>query len=47
MFEVEGELYDLNQMLEANRDDATLCEWLRRAEVGDRFLAINSCVRVS
>ena len=47
-FEFDGATYSLASMLEANEDDADLCDWLRNAAVGDVFPAIaGACTRVS
>jgi len=46
-FTVEGRFYSTDQMLSANRDDVELCEWLKRANVGDRFPALIECVCVA
>ena len=45
-FIVEGQRYGLAEMLSANRDDAELCEWARRAQPGDVFPAYNDCRRI-
>ena len=38
LFEVAGAAtYSLQEMLAANRDDESLCDWLRQAEPGDEF----------
>ena len=47
VFSVDGECYSLADMLDANRDDADLCEWACSASVGDRFPAFVACQRVS
>jgi hypothetical protein len=47
MFEVDGTQYTLSSMLEENRDDEALCDWLRTAQIGDFFPALVFCVRVS
>jgi hypothetical protein len=38
-FSVDGMAYSLASMLEANRDDADICAWLRSARIGDEFQA--------
>jgi hypothetical protein len=38
-FSVDGFGYNLASMLEANRDDADICAWLREAKIGDEFQA--------
>ncbi len=45
-FVVDGAAYSLAEMLSANRDDAELCEWARRAQPGDVFPAHNDCRRI-
>lgn len=40
---VDGATYTLAQMLEANADDADLCDWLRTAKPGDVFPAFIDC----
>lgn len=35
MFEIAGGQYTLTEMLEANSEDGFVCEWLRKAQVGD------------
>lgn len=47
VFTVDGGRYTLSQMVDANRDDAALCEWVCTASVGDRFPAFVACERVS
>jgi hypothetical protein len=46
-FEVEGEVFDLSSMLQANADDEEFCEWLYTASIGDVFPAIVECRRVA
>ena len=45
-FIVECQRYSLSEMLAANRDDAELCEWVRRAQPGDVFPAHADCRRI-
>jgi len=46
-FEVDGVAYDLTSMLEANRDDECLCDWLHTAPIGAQFPAFVECRRVA
>lgn len=47
LFAVDGELYPLADMRQANADDPALLEWLTTAQVGESFAAIVECARVA
>lgn len=36
-FNFEGDIYTLEEMLDANPEDADVCEWLNTCEVGDSW----------
>lgn len=42
-FDVEGTRYSLAQMLAANADDPTFCEWANAAKPGEYFPGIVGC----
>jgi hypothetical protein len=47
VFEVDGFEYSMDSMIDANKDDEGLCEWLHEAQVGDVFPAFVECKRVA
>lgn len=48
MFQINGETYTAQQMIDANSDDAELCAWISAASVGDVFPTCGErCERVA
>lgn len=46
-FVVEGKRYTLAEMMEANRDDEGMLDWLQTAKAGEIFPAFIECACVA
>lgn len=46
-FSIDGAECSLTEAMDANADDVDVCEWLRTANVGDRYPAFVETIRVA